>query len=138
MNNEAQSKENGITRICQNCGEEIPLDYHGSCPHCGREGSNYKVVCITEVCTAIESTKVRAKKNGEKKWYKEMINRYRPSGDPKLPKGVIEERIIDRLDDKYDQVVRNRETGEITHEEHMALTKHNHNKKQKKDKEAES
>ncbi len=54
-----------------------------------------------------------------------MISRWRKSGDPRLPKGVHEERTINREKKTYDQVVKDVNTGNITHEEHVSLEDHN-------------
>jgi hypothetical protein len=63
---------------------------------------------------------------------KMIFNRWKRSGDPKFQDGVREDLIVNKEKDKYDQVVRDARTGEITHEEHQRLSEHNKQRKDRK------
>jgi hypothetical protein len=77
---------------------------------------------------SVAGTSVRQRRKGFKRFIREVIYRWKPSGDPKLPKGVYEDLDIDRLnkqrDNSWNQVVRDAATGEIIHEEHTKLSNH--------------
>ena len=46
------------------------------------------------------------------------------SGDPRYPKGVEKYMKVDKVNDWYDQVVTDLNTGDIVHEEHEPLSNH--------------
>jgi len=62
---------------------------------------------------------------GFKRFLREFVRGWSPSKDKKkFPEGVDIERVIDKEKRQYHQVVRDKRTGEITHEEHGPLDQH--------------
>ncbi len=89
-----------------------------------KKGKKYKIE-LSETIHPTDSTNAKQKRLGYKRPIKEVFHGYKPSKDKeKYPLGVTEHRSIDRIEDKYDQVVKNNLTGEICHEEHEPLSKH--------------
>jgi ribosomal protein L37E len=70
------------------------------------------------------STMVRQKRKGLGKFLREMVSRWRPSKDPGLKNGVMEERVIDKEKNEYNHIVRDAQTGKVIHEEHEPLSRH--------------
>ena len=113
---------------CAKCQTELqPTDTE--CPKCGPATKNYARTGFVTVGTAV-STKMKQERKGLKRPLREAVgNRLKISKD-KL-KGVVREDMnIDREKNHFDHVVRDAETGQITHEEHGPLSQHN--KKDKK------
>lgn len=55
---------------------------------------------------------------------KKIFQGHKPSGDPKLPRGVDMHMIADREKNEWHHLVRDKITGEIIHEEHEPLDRH--------------
>lgn len=55
---------------------------------------------------------------------KKLFHGYKPSGDPRLTKGVTYHMEVDRERNEYHQKVIDNITGEVIHEEHEPLTGH--------------
>lgn len=111
-----------ITR-CGGCGTELKQN-EGRCPKCGSAAKAYDVsVSVGLILRTGLSTKHRRK--GVKRPLAETKSGWKTSGDPKLKDGVTEDIVIDREKDEYHHITRDAKTGEITHEEHERLSKHN-------------
>ena len=109
---------------CRHCGKELEVGHSGACPDCGRAGKDCEVVSSVVVGVRAISF-MRQKRKGFNKFIREAWSRrWKSSGDPKLPKGVYEDRAIDKERDTYDQLTRDVETGRVTHEHHEPLSKH--------------
>jgi len=79
-----------------------------------------------------DSIEAKQKRPGYNRPIKEVFHGYKPSKDKeKYPLGVTEHRVIDRIEDRYDQVVKDNLTGEICHEEHEPLSEHKNRKDDK-------
>jgi predicted amidophosphoribosyltransferase len=116
-------ENNEVWARCGQCGEELKQsDNH--CPKCGSTKKAYKRECVASIGVKIGETRATQKREGFKGFMKQIISRWRPSGDTKLKNGVHEERTIDREKRVYDQIVKDAKTGEITHEEHEPLNQH--------------
>jgi hypothetical protein len=114
---------------CGNCGAQLKPD-DKLCPQCGSTKKAYKVVSTARVGVSA-SVKATQKRKGHR--IRKIIgNVLKPSVNPKLKDGVREDRDIDSINDKYDQIVRDAKTGEIIHEEHTTLTEHNRRSNDKK------
>lgn len=114
---------NEVWARCGECGTELkPSDKQ--CPKCGSTKKAYEREARVTVGIKVVETRATQKRKGYRYFMKQMISRWRPSGNPKLKNGVQEERIIDKEKDKYDQVVKDAKTGKITHEEHEPLSQH--------------
>ena len=108
---------------CRHCGTELPPSHTGQCPKCGKLGKDCKVTAHAVV--GIQSTiKARQKRKGFRKFIREILQGWFPSGDPKYPKGVEKVRIIDKEKDEYRETTKDVATGEVTHDVHEPLTKH--------------
>ena len=80
---------------------------------------------ITDTAIATEGFRIKQKVKGFKNFMIESILRHKSSGDiKKYPKGVIEERKIDKKNKTYYQKVINKKTGKVTHFENESLLKH--------------
>ena len=93
------------------------------CPKCGSTIKSYKRKASVEIGINV-ATRVTQKRKGYHRFMKEMISRWKRSGDPRLTEGVHEERIIDKEKDEYHQVVKDAITGGVIHEEHESLSQH--------------
>jgi hypothetical protein len=75
------------------------------------------------------SNKIKAKRKGYKRPFKEIFSGYKPSGDlSKYPKGIDEIMIIDRENNWYNQIIKDNLSGKIIHKEHELLSYHNNKK----------
>ena len=109
---------NEVWARCGDCGVELKQS-DKQCPTCGSTKKAYKREASTSI-GLVCSTKSVHRRKGIKRPLREMIfNRWKRSGDPRLQKGVREE------SNQYYHTTRDAKTGEITHEEHEPLTKHN-------------
>ena len=108
---------------CGECGAEL-TESEKLCPKCGSTKKAYERKALVAVGVKIVETRATQKRIGFHKFMKQMISRWKRSGDPKLKNGVQEETIRDKEKDWYDQVVKDAKTGEITHEEHEPLSQH--------------
>jgi len=122
---------NEVWARCADCGTELKQD-DKQCPNpeCNSTKKSFDrraSVAVGEVtsCKAIQ------KRKGMGTLVKMILNRWKRSGDPKFKDGVREDLIVNKEKDKYDQVVKDARTGEITHEEHQHLSEHN--KQRRKD-----
>jgi hypothetical protein len=116
---------------------------NGKCPGCkailriseaeeGDEGFYYKYECghawrgitIRETIEAYETIKLKQKRRGVGGFIKTIVQGYKPSGDPKLSKGVDIQMIVDREKNEYHQIVKDNKTKSVLHEEREPLTKH--------------
>ncbi len=64
------------------------------------------------------------KRDGLKKFVKEILQGWFSSANPDLKNGVHMERVIDREKDEYHHVVTDAGTGEVIHDEHELLSQH--------------
>lgn len=108
---------------CERCGAELK-ESDKVCPKCGSTKKAFERKAFTTVGLRIVKFSARQKRKGFKKFMKEMVSRWLPSGSPELKQGVYEERIIDKEKDKYNQTIKDARTGEIIHEEHEPLSQH--------------
>lgn len=109
---------NSTKYFCQNCKKELKSNQE-PCPYCG-----FKMVFSSDEGQGRESLELRQKQKGFKKFMKEIISGWFPSGDPKLKKGVDMARIIDKEKKEYHHIVKDVATGEVIHEEHEPLSQH--------------
>lgn len=107
---------------CGECGTELKQG-DTQCPKCGSTKKAYEREASVTVGVKV-GTKATQKRIGFHRFMKQMVSRWKPSVDPRLPNGVQEETVKDKEKDWYDQVVRDAKTGEITHEEHEPLSQH--------------
>jgi len=117
--------EDGVKCRCRHCTTELPPDHTGPCPVCGKTGKDCVAVANATIDIRVGSA-VRLKRRGVKRFVLDMVSRWKPSGDPTLPSGVHEERIVDKKHNRYDQVVTDASTGRVVHAEHEALSEHKH------------
>jgi len=114
---------NEVWARCGVCGTELkPSDKQ--CPKCSSTKKAYEREAFVRIRVKVVETRATQKRKGVKGFMKQMISRWKRSGDPKLKNGVQEERIIDKEKDEYHQVVKDAKTGKITHEEHEPLSQH--------------
>ncbi|NTW90087.1 MAG: hypothetical protein HGB37_04245 [Candidatus Moranbacteria bacterium] len=108
--------------FCQVCNQEKEGRF---CFVCNQETSSRFEVHITETIVAKETLGIKQKRAGISGWVREIIAGFRPSVNiEKQPGGVDLSRNIDRLQDRYDEVVKDYETKEIVHEVHEPLNDH--------------
>jgi len=94
-------------------------------------GNEYKIE-LSEKIGVADSIKAKQKRPGYKRPIKEIFHGYKPSEDKeKYPLGVTEHRSVDRIENTYDQVVKDNLTGKIRHEEHEPLSEHKNKREEK-------
>lgn len=95
------------------------------CPKCG---STKKILAksVGGTLTPRGSLRARQKSKGFGKFAREIIQGWFPSANSKLSQGVEKERIVDKKNDKYDEIVRDAKTGQIIRETHETLSQHKH------------
>ena len=112
---------------CQDCGEvlnETPAtqaDERGPCPACGSKARHFEVV-ISETVEVHEKLGLKARHGKSGKPFLESV-----SGDDlhrKSGKWMSLERVIDRENDKYKEIVTDPKTGEIIHHCEEPLSQH--------------
>ncbi|MFA5172926.1 MAG: hypothetical protein WC435_00780 [Candidatus Paceibacterota bacterium] len=111
-------------RICQECGNEmVDVNY---CNYCNKRVISNLHVFISENIEISEAYKgkVREGQVGEVKPHFEFSEKDEKSGDSRLTKGVHISIAIDRKNNKYRQVVKDKRTGKILHKESEPLTEH--------------
>lgn len=114
---------NDVWARCRDCGTELKQD-DKQCPKCNSPRKSYDREAIVGIGVSV-STKVKHKRKGKGTLIEMISNRWKRSGDPKLRNGVREDMVIDRERDEYHHIIKDATTGEITHEEHEQLSKHN-------------
>ena len=110
-------------RSCGNTGGEefrLPGGTH-RCPECGSTDLDVHVT-LTEQVSVHEKLGLKAKRDGEKKPFREVLT----SDDLRKKDGkwMDKKRVIDREADTYDEIVIDPQTGKTVHECHEALSKH--------------
>jgi len=118
-----------IECFCKECGHRKYLHYlfkSRFCLWCRKKTANDIRVSLSEALSLRESIRVRQKRKGFKKFIRETIKGWFSSKDPKLEEGVDIVRNVDKEKNWYDQVVRDRRTGKIIHEDHEPLNQHKH------------
>ena len=114
---------NEVWARCGQCQEELkPGDKH--CPKCGSTQKAYERKASVKIGLKVVETRATQKGKGFKRYMKQLVSRWRPSGDPELKNGIQEERIIDKEKNEYHQICKDAKTGDITHEEHEPLSQH--------------
>jgi len=108
---------------CAECGTELE-QAEKICPKCRSTRKAFDKRAFLVLGLKLLETRVRQRREGFKKFMKEMISRWRPSRSPDLKDGVNEQRIIDKDKGRYCQIVRDARTGEIIHEEDEPLSQH--------------
>ncbi len=123
--------------FCGKCGKRLKT-YQELCPFCGFKKvivndkscseDNIKVirkVKIEEKAKGRESLKIKQKQKGFKKFVRESIDGWFPSGDKKkFPDGVQKIRVINKENHKYQEKVINNATGEIVVNKNENLLEH--------------
>ena len=111
--------------FCQKCGRELEADQKPR-PFCGSANRNIKIA-IEERIVIRENLKARQKRKGFRKFIREIIQGWFPSGDKrKHPEGINKIRIIDKEKDSYQEKVKDVKTGKITRNIEEPLSKHRH------------
>jgi len=105
---------------CKNCGRELSED-DDFCPNCG---SKEKIIelKLEDEAQGHEQIGLKAKENGAKKPFQESVSGddlYRKSG-----KWCDKERKIDRKNNSYREIIKDKTTGEIIHKCEEPLSKH--------------
>ena len=116
---------------CGRCGKQLdqspstPVDERISCPDCGSKDRKFGVVVTSEVKV---SSGIRAKarsgeagKLGGKPWLRMLSE---PSWSYRYNKWMELLKVEDRRNDRYTEVVRDPDTGEIVHECDEPLSEH--------------
>lgn len=121
-----QSKD---SYFCQVCGHKKLLRYLFKnarfCFWCFRNTNTDIKLTVSDKISIRESTKIRHKGQGFKKFISEWLSGWFPSRDSKLKNGVNMIRGIDKKNNFYEHIVKDAKTGKIIHEEHETLTAHN-------------
>ena len=86
-------------------------------------GHKFIQILLQEKVKAQESLGIKQKRPGFGV-VKEIFQGFKPSRDPKLSKGVDVQMIVDREKNEYHQIVKDKKTGNILHEEHEPLSEH--------------
>ena len=110
---------------CERCGAEL-RESDKECPKCGSTKKMFAKTVGEGTVTCRGRLRGRQKPKGFGKFVKEIIQGWFPSKNSKLLQGVEKERIVDRKNDTYDEIVRDAETGQIIHETHEPLSQHKH------------
>lgn len=111
---------------CANCGVEIDTGGDTSahrvpCYKCGGNKRIHNLSIISKIVLR-DGIGVKAKRPGEKKPYVE--DKVMPSYSHRFGKHVLHERLIDRDNDHYREVVKDYESGEILHHCEEPLSQH--------------
>jgi DNA-directed RNA polymerase subunit RPC12/RpoP len=132
------SEQRNPTVKCQACGEILdeptstPVDERSPCPNCGSKARHFEVV-ISGTIEVHEKLGLKARHGATGKPFLESV-----SGDDlhrKSGKWMTLERVIDRENDRYKEVVTDPVTGEIIHlcEEPLSQHQGHGSDKKKKD-----
>jgi len=115
------------TTNCGSCGIEldespsIPIYERKPCPNCGSL-NRHVAITINDTFELHDNLVAKGSRPDSKKPFIEQFvgdDLQKSNG-----KWMEKQRVIDRDNDKYDEVVKNPETGEIIHECHEPLSKH--------------
>ena len=113
---------------CGQCGAELK-ESDKECPKCDSTRKAFGRKASTSIAVKIVETTAKQKREGFRRFMKQMISRWRPSRSPELKDGVNEERIIDKEKDEYHHTVKDARTREVTHDEHEPLSQHKNQSK---------
>ncbi len=111
-------------RYCSVCNKEKENSY---CESCKKDTGNRFVmnVSVGVYKTRLHSISMTHKRPGIKDFLKRVYTGWKISGDLiKHPDGVTVDRVIDKENNRYDEVVKDNNTSEIVREIHEPLDKH--------------
>lgn len=108
--------------FCGSCKKELKIA-EKPCPYCGSDSRDIKKE-IQNQLRIHHNIRVRQKPRGFGKFMKEILGGWFPSRDLKLQEGVYKERIIDREEDKYREIVTDAQTGAVLCKKEEKLSKH--------------
>ncbi|MBA7481409.1 hypothetical protein ES707_16879 [subsurface metagenome] len=114
---------NEVSARCGECGTELKQNDKW-CPKCGSNKVIFHKSVGGNTLRPQGSLRARKKQKGFSKFVVEVVKGWFPSRNPKLTDGVHKERIVDRENNQYDEVVKDAKTGEITHKKHEPLSEH--------------
>lgn len=117
----AQKVQKKHKTYCQICEKEKENKF---CKNCDKKTPNLIRIDLTETIKMHDSLSLIHKRTGFKKFLRKVFSGWKPSGDPRLSEGVNIEMVVDRENNKYDQVVKDAKTDEVLHGEHELLTEH--------------
>ena len=129
---EDQSKA-GVTRVnCSDCGEPLPLELASSRekPPCASCGSTARTIMVTVEDTITLHEKIGWETNDPNLPSRKKQKKTRVEGiagsewSDSLQKMVHKERLIDRKNDRYREVVKDTKTGDVIHEVDEPLSQH--------------
>ena len=129
---EDQSKA-GVTGVnCSNCGEPFPLELASSRdkPPCANCGSTARTIMVTVEDTITLHEKIGWEANDPNLPSRKKQKKTRVEGitgsewSDRLQEMVHKERLIDRKNDRYREVVKDMETGDVIHEVDEPLSQH--------------
>jgi len=86
-------------------------------------GHSWKGFTIQETIGIKELYKIKTARPGFG-WLRKVVQGWKPSGDPKLNKGVDVYMDVNREKNEYHQIVKEHQTENVLHEEHEPLTEH--------------
>ena len=117
---------------CSNCGEQLPLEiaYSHDKPPCGNCGSTASHVTVTIEDTIALHDSLEWEGNDSNLPSRKKQKKTRVEGktgsewSAHLQKMVHKERLIDRKSDRYQELVKDLETGEVIHEIDEPLSEH--------------
>lgn len=114
---------NEVWATCGDCGAELKQNDKW-CPKCGSNKVIFHKSVGGNTLRPQGSLRARKKQKGFSKFVVEVVKGWFPSRNQKLTDGVHKERIVDRENNQYNEVVKDAKTGEITHEKHEPLSEH--------------
>lgn len=120
------SRKNTELYFCTGCGAKRTKE-STSCTKCGGIRRTITTDFVEVINLQEVFFRIRNKRSRFEKFVYELIRRYKTSGDPKLPEGVYEERIVDKENDRYIQKVYKMWRGRLyrlLHYENESLSKH--------------
>ena len=129
---EDQSKA-GVTGVnCSDCGEPLPLELASSRekPPCASCGSTARTIMVTVEDTITLHEKIGWETNDPNLPSRKKQKKTRVEGitgsewSDSLQKMVHKERLIDRKNDRYREVVKDTKTGDVIHEVDEPLSQH--------------
>lgn len=106
---------------CKKCNLEKNEKF---CKNCNSETENLIKINFSETIKIHDSLGIVQKRVGLKRFLRKVFSGWKPSGDPKLSEGVNVKMMVNRENNKYDQIVKDAKTGKVLHEEHEPLTEH--------------
>ena len=109
---------------CADCGEALALDTTGPCPACGSEKRHFGIA-LGDTLAMHSSVSGVVKDPSQPRKKRDRVQFF--SGDQlRGSKGdwVEKERVIDRNNDRYTEVVKDKATGEIIHKAEEPLSEH--------------